>query len=85
MVSIKEFADQTIKTKNLDPTPIDTWSLVNKLIEHNIKLNELHPHKYFEANERIEFSKATKYFYDLINFFYCILHFTGNFHAVFLF
>jgi len=68
MVSIKEFADKTIKTKNLDPTPIDTWSLVNKLIQHNIKLNELHPHKYFEANERIEFSKATKYFYDLINF-----------------
>jgi len=68
MVSIKEFADKTIKTKNLDPTPIDTWSLVNKLIQHNIKLNELHPHKYFQANERIEFSKATKYFYDLINF-----------------
>ena len=68
MVTLNEFADGSIKTKNLYPTPVDTWSLVKKLINYNVQLNELNPYNYFDATERIELSKATNYFYDLINF-----------------
>ncbi len=68
MVNISEFQDKSIKTKNLDPTPVDTWSLVTKLLSYNINLGNLNPYNYFEKHERIELSKATQYFSDLIYF-----------------
>lgn len=68
MASIQEFKDKTINKKNMDPTPIDTWSLYTKIKEKNIELNNLSPYIYFDREERIELTKATKYFYDLINF-----------------
>jgi 5'-deoxynucleotidase YfbR-like HD superfamily hydrolase len=68
MVCINEFEDGSIKNKNLDPTPQDTWSLVTKLLNYNIELNDLNPYIYFEKTERIELYKAIKYFKDLIDF-----------------
>ncbi len=68
MVKINEFEDKSIKKSTLDPTPLDTWSLVTKLINYNIDLKELSPYNYFGKTERIELSKATKYFNDLICF-----------------
>ena len=68
MVKLEEFANKSIKTSNLDPTPVDTWSLVTKLLERNVNLDNLSPYNYFQKTERIELSKATKYFYDLITF-----------------
>jgi superfamily II RNA helicase len=68
MVNINEFKDKTIKTKNLDPTPIDTWTLVTKLLNLNVKLDNLDPYTYFDKYERIELSKATQYFNDLVCF-----------------
>lgn len=68
MISINEFADGSIKNKNLDPTPIDTWSLARKLLTYNIDLGDLNPYVYFEKKERIELYKAINYFTKLINF-----------------
>jgi superfamily II RNA helicase len=68
MVKITEFEDKSIKKSCLDPTPVDTWSLVNKLLNHGIQLDNLDPYKYFEKTERIELSKSIKYFYDLVCF-----------------
>ncbi len=68
LVSDNEFKNKSIKTKTMDPTPKDTWSLVLLLKKYNIDLKDLDPYVYFDKDERIELDKATKYFYDLINF-----------------
>jgi len=68
MVSISEFEDGSIKNKNLDPTPVDTWSLVTKLLDYNIDLGNLNPYVYFNNQERIELYKAMTYFRELIIF-----------------
>jgi len=68
MVSIDEFESGTILKKTLNQTPQDTWSLVNKLLSYNIKLDILHPSKYFNPTELIDLTKAFNYFNDLIKF-----------------
>jgi len=68
MISLSEFEDKSILNKNLDPTPIDIWSFYQKLKSMKIDLGNLDPYIYFEKEERIELSKAIKFFNDLINF-----------------
>lgn len=68
MINYNEFENKSIINKSLDPTPLDTWSLISKIKEKNIKLGNLDPYTYFNKEERIELTKATKYFYDIIEF-----------------
>jgi len=68
MVSLSEFEDGTIKSKNLEATPQDAWYLVSKLLDKSVDLKELDPYIYFNKDELIELSKATKYFTDIINY-----------------
>jgi len=60
MVSLEEFADKSIKTKNLDLTPIDIWSVVTNILKHNIDLGVLNPYIYFKKYERIELYNRNK-------------------------
>ncbi len=68
MTNIKDFENRNVINKNFDPTPLDTWALYEKIKAKHIQLNELDPYCYFDRDERIELSKATKYFYDIISF-----------------
>jgi len=68
LISIDEFRDGTITNKNLDQTPQDTWSLVQKLKKYNINLGNLDPYKYFDKDELIELTKTYDYFSELIKF-----------------
>lgn len=68
MITEKEFIDKSVKTKTMDPTPKDTWSLVLLLKKYKIDLLDLEPYVYFGKYERIELDKALQYFNDLINF-----------------
>ena len=67
MVSCDDFKDKSILQKNLQPTPQDTWALYEQLSLY-YDLKELHHTQYFEKREHIHLSKATKYFFDLINY-----------------
>lgn len=68
LVTIDEIKDGTIIKKTLNPTPIDTWSLVTKMLDQNIILNELDPYNYFNKTELIELTKTYEYFNKLILF-----------------
>jgi hypothetical protein len=68
LVSEQDFRNKSIKNKNMDPTPKDTWSLVLLLKEYKVDLLHLDPYVYFDKDERIELNKAIQYFNDLINF-----------------
>lgn len=67
-LSLIDDIDETLLTKTFNPTPLDTWDLVTKIINSEIDLGDLHYDKYFEKFEQIELNKANRYFYDLINF-----------------
>lgn len=68
LVAQSQFEDRTILKKTLDSTPTDTWNLVQKLINADIELYDLHPQKYFKSNEIIELTKANEYFNELLEF-----------------
>lgn len=68
LVNIDEIENGTIAEKTLNPTPLDTWSLVTKLLEHNINLDELNPYNYFGKTELIELTKTYEFFNKLILF-----------------
>ena len=68
LVDISEIQDGTIMKKTLNPTPLDTWSLITKIIEHNINLVDLNLYNYFEKEELIELTKTYDYFNKLILF-----------------
>ena len=68
LINISEIEDGTILDKTLNPTPVDTWSLVTKILENNIELNELNPYNYFGKTELIELTKTYEYFNKLILF-----------------
>lgn len=68
LVTESEFRNKSVKTKTMDPTPKDTWSLVLLLKKYKVDLMHLDPYEYFNKDERIELDKATQYFNDLINF-----------------
>jgi DEAD/DEAH box helicase len=68
LVEKDSFEDGSILKKNLQPTPPDTWILYKKMIEVFGDLGELNHKVYFESKERIQLSKANKYFMDLVKF-----------------
>jgi hypothetical protein len=68
LVNINEIENGSIIEKTLNPTPLDTWSLVTKLLENNINLDSLDPYNYFDKLELIELTKAYEYFNKLILF-----------------
>lgn len=68
LVEKKQFIDGSILKKTLEPTPPDTWILYKKMIEVFGDLGILNHKVYFESDERIELSKANKYFLDLIKY-----------------
>jgi hypothetical protein len=69
MTKLEDFTpDLKLLKKNLQPTPPATWNLYKKLKEHYGDLKELNHEKYFESKERIHLSKATKYFYNLVEY-----------------
>jgi hypothetical protein len=68
LVEIEHFVDGSILKKNLQPTPPDTWNLYKKMNEVYGDLGELNHEIYFESKERIQLSKANKYFMDLIKY-----------------
>ena len=68
LVCEQDFRNKSIKQKNMDPTPKDTWSLALLLKQYKVDLMELDPYVYFDKDERIELNKAIQYFNDLINF-----------------
>lgn len=68
LVNKDDFIDKSVLNKTFTPTPLDSWSLVTKLLENNIELGELNPYKYFSKLEVIELTKTNIYFNELINF-----------------
>ena len=68
LVDINDFEKGNILSKNLQPTPTDTWILYNKLKEAFNDLEALNHNKYFESREIVHLDKANKYFLDLIQF-----------------
>ena len=68
LTSLDEFKNGTIINKSLNPTPLDTWSLVTKMLDKNIDLNYLNPYIFFEKLELIELTKTFEYFNKLIIF-----------------
>jgi hypothetical protein len=69
LVKLEEFKDRTILTKSLQPTPLDTWNLYIKFrkLYYN-ELGNLEYTLYFDKDERIQLSKANKFFSDMIQF-----------------
>jgi len=68
LVEVDTFVDGSVMSKNLQPTPPDTWLLYKKMIEVYGNLGHLNHSIYFEPKERIQLSKANNYFMDLIKF-----------------
>ncbi|NDC31309.1 MAG: DEAD/DEAH box helicase [Bacteroidetes bacterium] len=68
LVSVADFENKSILKKNLQPTPYDTWLLYQKMKSIYGDLGHLEHSRYFGARERIELSKANKYFSDLITY-----------------
>lgn len=68
LVDKNEFKDGTVSKKNLQATPPDAWSIYTEIKKVYGDIGNLDHKKYFGINERIELSKATKWFYDLIKF-----------------
>lgn len=68
LVEKEHFLDGSILEKNLQPTPHDTWILYKKMCEVFGDLGQLNHQVYFELKERIELSKANKYFMDLVKY-----------------
>ena len=68
LVNVNEIENGIVAEKTLNATPLDTWSLVTKLLKYNIELNELDPYNYFGQTELIELTKTYEYFNKLILF-----------------
>ena len=68
LVKVDEIENRTIIDKTLNPTPLDTWSLVTKLLDNKINLANLDPYNYFSKTELIELTKTYEYFNKLILF-----------------
>jgi hypothetical protein len=68
LIDEEQIVNKSILNKTLDPTPTDTWILVQKLLNSNIDIGNLHPSLYFNKNEIIELSKSNQYFSDLLKF-----------------
>jgi superfamily II DNA or RNA helicase len=67
LVEEEQFADQSILTKTLQPTPPDIWDLAMKI--HNVIPNDtLYPTNYFPGIQRIELDQANQYFNDMIKY-----------------
>jgi hypothetical protein len=70
LIDESQIADETILTKNLQPTPPNAWDLAMKLKE-KYDIGELEPNLYFKDIARIELTDAYAYFTLLINFIVC--------------
>ena len=68
LVEIENFVDGSILKKNIQPTPIDTWTLYQHMCIVFGDLKKLNHKEYFDSKERIELSKADKFFNDLIKY-----------------
>lgn len=69
LINTNEIKDGTILTKNLQPTPPDTWELYLKIKElYGDEIVDLVHTKYFDSKERIHLFKANDYFMDLLEF-----------------
>ena len=70
MINIDEFESKKILKRNFQQTPPDTWQLYTKLLEFFTvqELGNLNDTSYFDSNSRIELSKSTQWFYDLLKF-----------------
>jgi len=68
LISINDFKDKSILTKNLQPSPPDIWALYNKIKQYYGDIGQLSHKKYFGLRERIELNKANEYFSELIKF-----------------
>ena len=67
LVDESNFEDESILSKNLQPTPPNIWDLSKKLSDL-FDLQSLEPHIYFNKNKRIELDNANTYFIELIKF-----------------
>lgn len=68
LVNLDDIKNKTIIQKTLNPTPLDTWSLVTKLLKYNVNLENLNPYNYFKKTELIELTNTYEYFNKLILF-----------------
>ena len=68
LVEIENFADGSILNKNIQPTPLDTWVLYQNMCKVFGDLKKLNHKEYFDSKERIELSKADKFFNELIKY-----------------
>jgi hypothetical protein len=70
LIDESQIADETILTKNLQPTPPNAWDLVMKL-KKKYDIGDLEPNIYFQDSTRIELTDAYTYFSKLIKFIVC--------------
>ncbi len=68
LVDVDEFSSGSIISKNIQPTPFDTWNLYIKVKAEFDDIGSLDHTRYFDARERIQLSKANQYFNDLIKY-----------------
>jgi ERCC4-related helicase len=67
LITIDDFIDKSILTKNLEPTPVDVWNLYIQ-INNRFDLKDLVHTTFFTTTKRISLSEVNSFFKQLILF-----------------